>query len=120
MSISLAFRMRSIWGPPRFIVEHRLEKCGKRDPSEYLMIQFQRYSFNAFVFAIDPTSNNSVHITTFGVFDALGGFVVRSHDIADTSEFTYDPGNGSVTTEVKSHLLRGEITRSTYSSSTGH
>ena len=94
-------------------MEHRFEECGKWDPSEYLMIRFQCYSFNAFVFAIDPTTNNSVHITTFDVLDTLGGFVVRSHDVADTNEFTYDPGNGLVTMEVESRLLRGEITRST-------
>ena len=94
-------------------MEHGLEKCGKRDPGEYLMVQFQRYCFNALIFAIDSTSNNSVHITTFGVLDTLDGFVVRSHDAADTSEFTCDSGNGLVVTEVQSHLLRGEITRST-------
>ena len=91
-------------------MEHTFDKY--ENPTENLMIPFQRYSFNAFVFAIDPTTNHSFHIVTFGVFDTVGDFVIRSHDVADTSEFTYDSGNGLVTTEVESRVLRVEITRS--------
>ena len=48
----------------------------------------------------------------FGVHDTVGDFVVRSHDMAATSELTYDSGNGLVTTEVESRVLRGEIMQS--------
>ena len=101
-----------IWDPPSFTTEHRFERCSEQDPTENLAVQFQRYSFNAFVFAIDPTTNHSVHIAMFGILDALGDFVIHSHDAPDTTEFTYDSGNGLVTTEVEPRVLRGEITRS--------
>ena len=48
----------------------------------------------------------------FSVLDVLGDFVIHSHDAPDTSEFTYDSGNGLVTTEVESRVLRVEITQS--------
>ena len=102
----------SIWDPPRFTTEHRFDEYGKRDPTENPMVLFQRYNFNAFVFAIDPATNHSVHIAMFGVLDTIDDFVVRSQDTAYTSNFTYDSGNGLVTTEVESRVLRGEITQS--------
>ena len=76
------------------------------------MVPFHQFSFNAFVFAVDPTTNRSVHVAMFGVLDTLGDFVIRSHDVANTSEFTYDSGNGLVTTEVESRLLQVKITQS--------
>ena len=108
----LMFHMHSLWDPPGFITEHRVNKRGKWDPTKDLLVPFQRYSFNAFTFAIDPITNRSVHIAKFGILDVLHDFVVRSHDVADTRMFTYDSGKGLVTTEVESHLLRAEITRS--------
>jgi len=102
----------SIWDPPGFTVEHKFDKHNKRDHNEDLMVLFQHYAFNAFVFAIDPTTNHSVHIAMFGVLDTIGDFVIRSHDAAYASQFTYDSGNGLVTTEVESRLLRGKITQS--------
>jgi len=93
-------------------MEHRFEKFGKRTRTENLMDPFQRYSFNTFVFAIDTLTNHTVDIVMFGILDTLGDFVIRSHDAPDTSEFTYDSGNGLVTTEVGSRILRAEITRS--------
>lgn len=107
--------MRSIRRPPEFITKHRFDERGKWDPTEDLMVLFQHYSFNTFAFAIDPATNDSVHVVTFGVLDILGDFVIRSRDAADTIEFTYDPGSGSVTTEVESRLLLVEITRSAIS-----
>ena len=104
--------MYRTWDPPRFTMQHEFDECGKRDPTEHLMVPFQHYSFNAFVFAIDPTTNQSVPIAMFGVLDTVGDFVIRSHDMADMSTFTYDSGNGLVATEVESRVLRGEITRS--------
>jgi hypothetical protein len=76
------------------------------------MVPFEHYSFHAFAFAIDPTTNSSVHVAMFGVLDTLADFVIHSHDAADTSKFTYDSGDGFITTEVKSRVLRGEIKRS--------
>jgi hypothetical protein len=76
------------------------------------MVPFERYNFQAFAFAIDPTTNSSVHIAMFGVLDTLADFVIRSRDGTDTRKFTYDAGDGSVTTEVESRVLRAEIERS--------
>ena len=93
-------------------MEQEFNRYGKRDPTENPVVLFERYSFNAFVFAMDPTTNRSVHIVTFGVLGTVGDFVIRSHDTADTTEFTYDSGSGLVTTEVESRVLQGEITQS--------
>ena len=104
--------MRSIWDPPRFTTQHIFDKRGKWDPTQDLTVPFQHYSFSAFAFAIDPATNNSVHIVTLGIFDTPGDFIIRSHDAGDVIEFTYDSGNGMMTTEIESRLLRAEITRS--------
>ena len=89
-------------------MEHSFDKYGK----QHLIDPFQRYAFDAFVFAIDPTTNHSVHIPAFNVFDTVGDFVIQSHDTAARRQFSYDSGNGQVTTEVESRVLRGEITQS--------
>jgi hypothetical protein len=77
------------------------------------MVPFDRYGFHAFAFAIDPLTNNSVQIATFGIADTLGDYVIRSYDAADTTKFTYESEDGLVTTEVESRVLRAEIERST-------
>jgi len=102
----------SIWDLPGFTVEHRFDKRGKWDHNEDLIVLFQPYGFNTFAFAIDPTTNHSVHIAMLGVLDTMGDFVIRSHDAAHTNQFTYDSGNGSVTAEVESRVLQVEITQS--------
>ena len=79
------------------------------------MVPFHRYSFNAVAFAIDPTTNHSIPIAMFGVLDALGDFIIRSHDAVDTNEFTYNSGKGQVTEEVESRVVRVEIARSAIS-----
>ena len=76
------------------------------------MVPFQRYSSNAFVFTIDPTTNHSIRIAMFSVLDVLGNFAIRSRDAEDTNEFTYDSGGGLVIREVESRVLRVEITQS--------
>ena len=109
---TLTLRIRSILDPPRFITEHRFDKYGERELTEDLMVPFKRYDFHAFTFAVDPTTNNSVHIAVFGVFDTLADFVIHSRDAAGTSKFTYNSGDGLVTREVESRGLRAEIERS--------
>ena len=76
------------------------------------MVPFQHYYFNAFVFAVDPTTNHSVHIAMFGVFGTLCDFVIHSHDAVDTSELAHDSGNRPVDRGVEYRLLQVEITRS--------
>ena len=105
--------MHSIRDPPTFVTRHRFDELGKWDLTEDLMVPFQQYSFNTFAFAIDPTTNRSVYVSMFGVLDILGDFIIHSHDVGDTNEFTYNSGDGLVTTEVESRLLRVEITPST-------
>ena len=77
------------------------------------MVPFKRYGSHAFVFAIDATTNSSVRITMPTILDTLSDFVIRSHDAADTRKFTYDSGDGLVTTEVESRVLWAEIEWST-------
>ena len=89
-------------------MEHQFNKHGKRD----LMVPFEHYSFHAFTFAVDPITNDSVPITTFGIFDALGDFIIHSHDATGANNFTYESGDGLVSVEVESRILRAEIKRS--------
>ena len=104
--------MCSVIDQPRFTGEHRFDKCGKWDPTKDLVVPFEHYGFHASIFAIDPLTNSSVQIATFGITDTLGDFVIRSYDVANTAKFTYDSGDGLVTTEVGSRVLRAEIERS--------
>jgi len=53
-------------------MEHRFKKYCKRDPAENLVVPFQHYTFDAFVFAIDPTTNRSVQVIMFSILDTLG------------------------------------------------
>lgn len=104
--------MYSVWDPPRFTTEHKFNKYGKWDHIEDLMVPFEHYNFHALAFAIDPTTNNSVHIAKFGVLDTLGNFIIRSHDTTDTSNFTYESEDGLMLTGVESRVLRVEIKQS--------
>lgn len=77
------------------------------------MVPFDHYIFSAFVFAIDPTTNRSIHIDIFAVAGTLGDFVIRSHGAIAVNKFTYDLGDGAVTAQVDSRTLLAEIRRST-------
>ena len=98
--------------PPRPTIEHQFDKSGKWDSTRDLVVPFEHYSFHASAFAIDPLTNGSIQIAMFGIFDALGDYVIRSYDAADTMRFTYESGDGLVTTEVESRVLRAEIEQS--------
>jgi len=93
-------------------MNHQLDKHGKWDATQDLMVPFEHYSFQASAFAIDPLTNNSVKIATFGILDTLGDFFIRSYDAVDTTKFTHESEDGLVTTEVESRVLRAEIERS--------
>ena len=110
---SLTLVIFSVLDPPRFTTEHQFDNCGKWDPTQDLVVPFKRYGFHAFAFAIDPTTNNSVRIATFGIVDTLSDFVIRSYDVADMTKLTHESEDGLVTTEVESRVIRVEIERST-------
>jgi len=93
-------------------MDHQFDKHGKWDPTQDLMVLFERYGFHASAFAIDPLTNRSVQLAMFGIADALSDYIIRSYDVAGTTKFTYESGNGLVTTEVESRVLRAEIERS--------
>jgi hypothetical protein len=104
--------MCSVLDPPRFTTDHQFGKYGNWDPTQGLMVPFEHYDFHAFAFAIDPLTNNSVQIATFGIADTLGDYVIRSYEVTDAIKFTYESGGRLVTMEVESHVLRAEIERS--------
>ena len=93
-------------------MEHQFDKCGKWGPTQDLVVPFEHYGFHASAFAIDPLTNGSIQIAMFGIADTLGDYVIRSYDTADTTKFTYESGDGVVTTEVETRVLRTEIERS--------
>ena len=104
--------MYSVRDQLTFTTGHRIDGYGKWDSAQQLTAPFDRYSFRAFVFAIDPATNRSVSVVSFAVVDALGDFIVRSHGATVTSKFTYDSGDGPATVEVESRVLQAEIKRS--------
>ena len=108
--ISLTLDVCSVLNPPRFTIDHQFDK--KWDFTQDLVVPFEHYCFHASVFAIDPLTNNSVQIAMFSILDTIGDFAIRSYDVADTMKFIYESGDGLVTTEVESHVLRAEIERS--------
>ena len=104
--------MYGVLDPPRFAMDHQFDKHGKWDPTQDLMVPFERYGFHASAFAIDPLTNNSVQLAMFGVTGTLNDYIIRSYDTAGATGFTYESGDGLVTTEVESRVLRAEIKRS--------
>jgi len=86
-------------GFDRFEAKHELHASGR------LPAPFDSYTFQAFVFAINPFSNQSVDITRFTVPGSPDGFTLRSTDMEVEKQFTYDTCNGPVTVKVKSRLL---------------
>ena len=111
-AISLTLDMHSVLNPPGFTIEHQFDKSGEWDPTQDLVVPFEHHSFHASAFAIDPLTNSSIQIAMFGIFDALGDYVIRSYDAAGTTKFTYESGDGLVTTEVESCVMRAKIERS--------
>ena len=109
---SLTLCVCSVLDPLKFTMNHQLDKHGKWDPTQDLMVPFEHYSFHASAFAIDPVTNNSVKIAMFGIADTLGDYVVRSCDAEDAIKFTYESENGLTVTEVESRALQVEIKRS--------
>jgi len=108
----LTLCMYGVLDPPRFAMDHQFDKHGKWDPTQDLMVPFERYGFHASAFAIDPLTNQSVQLAMFGIADALSDYIVRSYDTVGTTKFTYESGDRLVTTEVESRVLRAEIERS--------
>ena len=108
----LTLHTNRVLDTPSFTVEHQVDKYGEWDPTQQLMVPFERYGFHTSAFAIDPITNGSVQIAMLGILHTLGNFFVRSYDAADTSTFTYESGDGLVTVGVESRVLRAEIERS--------
>jgi len=104
--------MCGVLDPLRFTMDHQFDKHGKWDPTQDLMVPFERYGFHASAFAIDPLTNQSVQLAMFGIADALNDYIIRSYDVAGTTKFTHESEDGLVTTEVESRVLRAEIERS--------
>ena len=110
--VTLTFHLYSIRDQLTFTMEHHIDRYGKWNPAEQLTVLFERYVFHAFAFAIDPTTNHSVHVAMFSVADTVGDFVVRSDDTTATNQFIYDSGDGQETAEAESRVLQAEIRRS--------
>ena len=87
------FHTYSIWDSSKFTQIHRFDRGDERDPTENLMVRFGfgfGFSDNTYVFAMDPTTNHSFSMCSAS--STVSDFVVRPHDIADTSGFTYNTG----------------------------
>ena len=94
-------------GFDRFETEHELHALGR------FPVPFDSYTFQAFAFAINPASNQSVDIARFLVPSSPNGFTMRSNNTEVVKWFTYNTHNGSVTVEVSSCLLTAVIRYST-------
>lgn len=112
LSLVLTLYIRSRQERLSFRTTHKIGKYSNLDLAKLPKVDFDHYFFHAFALAIDPTTNHSVPIAAFAVVDIPGDFTVYSHGTAVTTNFTYDSGDGLVTTEVESHVLQVEIKRS--------
>ena len=79
---------------------------------QQLTAPFDDYVLNAFAFAIDKATNESVHITRFTAADPLNNFITFARDTETVNEFTYETGNGEVTIQVESRALEVRVHRS--------
>ena len=79
---------------------------------QQLAAPFDDYVLNAFAFAIDKATNESVRITRFTTADPLNNFVTVSRDTETVNEFTYETENGAVTIQAESRALEVRIHRS--------
>ena len=79
---------------------------------QQLTAPFDDYVLNAFAFAIDKATNESVHITRFTAADPLNNFITFARDTDTVNEFTYETGNGEVTIQVESRALEVRVHRS--------
>jgi hypothetical protein len=70
------------------------------------------YTFNLLAFAIAPATGTPVNITQFRLENLLDWFAIFSNGTRGTTGFTHHTTNGSITTEVESHVLAVEIRRS--------
>lgn len=75
------------------------------DPSAKPKVSSDHFFFDISAFAIDPTTNHSIHIAMFAIAGTVEDFVIGSRDAATTNAFVYNPGDGS----VESRFLRVEI-----------
>ena len=93
------------YDPAKFLGFDRFETEHELHASSRFPVPFDSYTFQAFVFAINPVSNQSVDIAQFTVPSSPDGFTIYFTDVDVEKRFTYDTGEGSTTVEVKSRLL---------------
>ena len=101
------------YDPTKFLGFDRFETKHELYPLGRFPAPFDSYTFQAFAFAINPTSNQSVNIARFLVPGSPNGFAICSNDTEVVRRFTYNTGDGPATVEVKSRLLTAVIRYST-------
>jgi len=75
-------------------------------------VPFDAYILDAFVFAIDKTTNKSVPIVTFAAGDGPDNFVLSSIAFQTKNAWTYDSGAGPTTIVVESSMIEVTVKRS--------
>ena len=91
-----------------FDLEHKLWKAGQ------YMTPLDEHWFTAFAFALENVTNKSTPITTFAVGDAgPGDFTTTYEMVPSTNQFTYDTGDGPITTGVGSYTTFAKVKHST-------
>lgn len=86
-------------GLDKFETVHKMQALGR------FLKPLDSYSVQLFAFGINPVNNLSVDIAQFPAPTAPTGFTVSSHYADVMDKFTYDTGNGSEITRVKSRAL---------------
>jgi len=90
-----------------FKTEHEIE-----DGYQYLAPN-DEYSFSAFVFVIERTTNKSIPIDTFEIqTTGPGDFGTKSDSFSTTNAFTYNAGSGPITVNVTSSTMFASVVRS--------
>ena len=92
----------------RFAMEHDIHA------SEHFPVPFDSYNFQAYAFAINPTTNQPVNIVRFSVPDPPSGFIVSSSETGTTKQITYATESGPRTVEIKSRMLTIAVRHSTF------
>ena len=79
------------------------------------MAPFDTYSFEVYVFVIEPNTNTSVPIVTFAASEAPDNFIISSKEAKVTTNYTYDSGTGPTTIGVDTREASIAVSRTKFS-----
>jgi len=104
---ALSYEPTGLMDYNHFATEHDIHALG------HFPVPFDSYNFQAYAFAMNPTTNQPVNIMRFSAPDSPSGFAMSSSETGTTKLFTYATESGPRTVEIKSRMLTIAVRYST-------